>query len=199
VALEKLSSGVRQEQYIEAALDLIAADGLGSLSVARVARRVGLVPSALYRHYSGKDALLDAVIGLIRDRLHTNVNRVLRQTPDALDRLRQLLIAHVRVIRENKGILRVIFSDELHNGHPGRKARACEMVEGYLKRVSDIVAQGQKDGQIRKDIDPDTASVLFLGLIQPGAILWNLSGGKFDVTRHVQKAWPVFCGALKAR
>lgn len=199
MALEKLSSEVRQEQYAEAALDLIAADGLKSLSVARVARRVGLVPSALYRHYSGKDALLDAVITLIRERLQTNVARALKQTPDAFDRLRQLLMAHVRIIRENEGILRVMFSDELHNGHPEKKVRAWEMVEGYLKRVSDIVAQGQKEGQIRQDIDPGTASVMFLGLIQPAAILWNLSGGKFDVTRHVQKAWPVFCAALKAK
>jgi len=199
MALEKLNSEVRQEQYVQAALGLVAADGLKNLSVARVARRMGLVPSALYRHFPGKDALLDAVIGVIRQRLHANVTRVLEQTPDPLERLRQLLMAHVRLIRENEGILRVIFSDELHNGRPGKKAQVWEMVGGYLKRVAEIVAQGQRAGQIRRDIDPDTASVMFLGLMQPAAILWNLSGGKFDVTRHVQKAWPVFCSALKAK
>jgi AcrR family transcriptional regulator len=199
MALEKLNSEIRQEQYAQAALSLVAADGLKNLSVARVARRMGLVPSALYRHYQGKDALLDAVIGLIRERLHANVAVVLEQTPDPLERLRRLLMAHVRVIRENEGILRVIFSEELHNGHPERKAQVWEMVEGYLKRVADIVAQGQRGGQIRQDIDPGTASVMFLGLIQPAAILWNLSGGKFDVTRHVQNAWPVFCSALKIK
>lgn len=199
MALEKLSSDVRQEQYAEAALSLIAADGLKSLSVARVARRVGLVPSALYRHYPGKESLIDAVIGLIRERLHANAAMVLAQTPNAIERLRQLLMAHVRLIRENEGILRVIFSDELHNGQPKRKAQVWEMVGGYLKRVADIVAEGQREGQIHQDIAPDTVSVMFLGLIQPAAILWNLSGGEFDVTRQVQKAWPVFCSAIKAK
>ena len=56
MALEKLNSEVRQEQYVQAALGLVAADGLKNLSVARVARRMGLVPSALYRHFPGKDA-----------------------------------------------------------------------------------------------------------------------------------------------
>ncbi len=199
MALEKLNSEIRQEQYAQSALSLVAADGLKNLSVARVARRMGLVPSALYRHYLGKDALLDAVVGLIRRRLHANVAEVLEQTPDALERLRRLLMAHVRVIRENEGILRVIFSDELHNGHPKRKAQVWEMIEGYLKRVADIVVQGQREGHIRQDIDPDTVSIMFLGLIQPAAILWNLSDGKFDVTRHVQKAWPVFYTALSAK
>jgi len=199
MSLEKLNSKVRQEQYARAALGLIAAEGLKSLSVGRVARRVGLVPSALYRHYPGKDALLLAVIGLIRARLHENVDTVLEETPDALERLRRLLTAHVRIIRENEGVLRVIFSDELHSGRQERKAQVWEMVSGYLTRVADIVAQGRRRGEIRGDIDPDTASVMFLGLIQPAAILWNLSGGRFDVTRHVQKAWPAFRSALVPR
>jgi AcrR family transcriptional regulator len=198
MALEKLNSEVRQEQFAQAALGLVAAGGLKSLSVARVARRVGLVPSALYRHYPGKDALLEAVISQIGERLQTNVAKVLEQTPDPLERLRQLLMAHVRVIRENEGILRIIFSDELHNGRPELKEQVWKMVSGYLKRVAEIIARGQKDGQIRPDLDPDTVSAMFLGLIQPAAILWHLSGGKFDVTRHVQKAWPAFSRILTA-
>ncbi|MEJ2111944.1 MAG: TetR/AcrR family transcriptional regulator, partial [Acidobacteriota bacterium] len=197
MALEKLNSEARQEQYAEAALDLIAVEGLKGLSVAAVARRVGLVPSALYRHFRNKEALLDSVIDLIRGRLHANAEMVCKQTSDALQRLQFLLMAHISVIRENKGILRVVFSDELQNGYPERKAQVWEMVSGYLKRVADIISQGQKEGKIRKDIDPDNASVMFLGLIQPAAILWNLSGGRFDVTRHIQKTWPIFHRSLK--
>jgi AcrR family transcriptional regulator len=197
MALEKLNSGIRQDQYAEAALNLVALEGLKGLSVASVARRVGLVPSALYRHFRNKDALLDSVIDLIHGRLHANADTVCRQTSDPLERLRLLLMAHVRLIRENKGILRIVFSDELHNGFPERKAQVWQMVAGYLKRVADIISQGQKEGQIQPDIDPDNASVMFLGLIQPAAILWNLSSGKFDVTRHVQKAWPIFYSSLK--
>lgn len=197
MVLEKMNSEARQEQYAQAALSLIALEGLKSLSVAGVARRVGLVPSALYRHFRNKDALIESVIGLIRARLHSNVDRVREQTSDALEQLHRLLLAHVRVIRENRGILRVVFSEELHSGYPERKAQVWEMVREYLKRVAAIVSDGQREGQIRPDLNPDNVSVMFLGLIQPAAILWNLSGGKFDVTRHVQKAWPIFSSSLR--
>lgn len=197
--MERLDTDVRREQLAEAALELIAAHGLNHLSVARVARRVGLVPSAIYRHFAGKDDLLDAVIALIRERLHRNVEVAMEQAPDALDRLRHLLLAHVRVIRENKGILRLVFADELHRGQPESKARIYEMVDSYLKKVAAIVARGQQEGSIRQDLDPATAAVMFLGLIQPAAILWHLSGGEFDVTKQVQKAWPVFLSAISAR
>jgi hypothetical protein len=33
---------------------------------------------------------------------------------------------------------------------------------------------------------------LFLGLIQPAGILWHMSEGRFDVTKHVEKAWRIF-------
>jgi AcrR family transcriptional regulator len=196
--VKKLDTEVRREQLAQAALALIAAHGLNRLSVARVARRVGLVPSAIYRHFSGKDALLDAVIALIRERMHRNVEAVMAQAPDALDRLRRLLLAHVRMIRENEGILRLVFSDELHRGQPERKARVYEMVGSYLKKVAAIISQGQHEGSIRKDLDSATAAVMFLGLIQPAAILWHLSGGDFDVTKQVAKAWPYFLSAITA-
>lgn len=194
----KLDTEIRREQLAKAALELIEAHGLAGLSVARVARRVGLVPSAMYRHFRGKDELTDAVIALIRERLHRNVEVAVAKTPDAMDRLRHLLMAHVRVIRENRGILRIVFSDELHRGRPEGKARIHEMVSSYLKKVAAIVEQGQREGKIRTNVDAGTIAVMFLGLIQPAAILWHLSENKFDVTRHVAKAWPVFRAGLAA-
>jgi len=35
-------------------------------------------------------------------------------------------------------------------------------------------------------------SVMFLGLVQPAAILWHVSDGGFDVTRQADRAWRVF-------
>jgi len=194
--MEKMDTEIRREQLAQAALALIASHGIRGLSVARVARRIGLVPSAIYRHFSGKDELVEAVIGLIRDRLHGNVDAVTKQTQDALERLHRLVMAHVRVIRENEGILRIVFSDELHSGNADRKVQVYEMINSYLKRISEIVTDGQRKGQIRRSLDANVISTMFLGLIQPAAILWHLSNGDFDVTKHVEKAWPVFTEAI---
>ncbi len=195
--MEKLHTEIRQEQLAQAAVALIEEHGIAGLSVARIARRVGLVPSAIYRHYSGKDELVDAVVALIRERLHGNVTAAMRDTPDAIERLHRLLLAHVRVIRENRGILRVIFSDELHHGDPRKKARLYEMISSYLGRVASIVSDGQREGMIRCDLNAGTVSVMFLGLIQPAAILWHLSDEEFDVTKHVEKAWPILAAAIR--
>ena len=121
--MKKMDTEIRREQLAQAAFALIATQGLKGLSVARVAGRVGLVPSAIYCYFSSKDELVDAAVALIRERLQGNVTAVMGQTPNGMERLRPLLMAHVQVIRENEGILRIVFSDELHSGNPQRKAR----------------------------------------------------------------------------
>lgn len=195
----KLQTEIRQEQIAQAALDLVATHGLKGLSVARVARQVGLVPSAIYRHFPSKDDVLNAILGLIQDRLLANVQAVRAETADPLEQLRRLLLRHGRLVGEYQAIPRLLFSEEVYSGHPERKAKVYRIISRYVQRVGDIVRQGQRQGRIRADVPPHTMAVMFLGLVQPAAILWHMSDGGFDVTRHVEQAWRVFSAAISAK
>ena len=189
---EKQATEVRQEQIAQAALDLVGKQGLKGLSIAGIAERVGIVPSAVYRHYKGKDDILDAVLALLRNRLMENVTAVRQETPDALGRLKSLLMRHVRMLAENRAIPHVIFSDGMYTGHPERKAKVRDIMHGYLGEVMRIVQEGQQAGAVRREIDPKATSVMFLGMILPAAVLWSVSGGDFDVVAHAKNAWPTF-------
>jgi hypothetical protein len=35
-------------------------------------------------------------------------------------------------------------------------------------------------------------------MIQPAAIIWNLSQGRFDLVHHSQHAWQLFADAIQA-
>jgi AcrR family transcriptional regulator len=193
---EKLDSEVRRQQIAEAALILVAERGLGRLSVAAVARRVGLVPSGIYRHFKSKDDIVLAVLDRIEARMLANVQAACDESPDPLQRLRSLLMRHIRMIREGRAVPRIIFSDDLHGGHPERKVRVQQVVEGYLRQIGQFVRQGQEQGNVRPELDPGTVALLFLGMIVPAAILWHLTDGGFDVTKHAERAWQVFRGAI---
>jgi len=199
VGTEKRQTEIRREQIARAALELIAAQGVTSLSVAAVARRVGLVPSAIYRHYKSKEAVLDAVVEHVEERLFANVVAAAEETADALECLHRLLRRHVHMIRENEGIPRFVFSEDTYAGRPARKARVFTMIRSYLRLVTGIVVRGQEEGNIRPELPAPTVALMFLGLIQPGAILWHMSEGGFDVTREVEKAWSIFSEAISER
>lgn len=196
---QKLDTEIRQEQIAQAALAVVARYGLRRLNIAQVARLVGVVPSALYRHFPSKDAIVDTVMGLVRERLLENVRVVTDAVSDPFEQLRLLLKRHVQFIAENHALPRIIFSEQVYDGKPGRRRAMFRTIEAYLEKVADIVRKGQSDGRIRKDVDPSTVAVMFLGLIQPAAILSHMSDGQFDVIGHTDRAWQIFVEAIRAR
>jgi hypothetical protein len=103
---------------------------------------------------------------------------------------------HFQLIGDKQGILRVVFSAEVMHGPPERRARVQTTVETYLRAVAAIVRQGQGEGVIQADIEAGSVAVAFLGMIQPAAILWHLSEGRFDLTGHGERAWKIFLGGV---
>ncbi len=192
----KLGTEIRQEQIAEAALAVIASHGVKGLSMAAVARRVGLVPSALYRHFKSKEQILDTALDFIGQRLVAGIATVRQQTDDPLEQLHLLLLRHVQAIRENQGIPRVLFSEDAYAGHAERRAKVLRLLRGYLDAVTAIVRQGQTQRRIREDVDPATVALTLLGLIQPGAVLWHMTNGDFDVAAQTEKAWKLLSEAI---
>jgi AcrR family transcriptional regulator len=198
MAEEKLDTRVRREQIAEAALGLIASQGLRRLSIAGVARRVGLVPSGIYRHFKSKDELLDAVLDRVEGRLLANVEASRAEHADALDCLKDVLMRHIRYLREGKviSVPRMIFSEDAHGDNPQRKRRVLKVLSQYTGQVAEIVRLGQSQGRIRPDLDVQTVTMLLFGIVVPAGILWHLTDGGFDVTRHAQRAWELFRAAV---
>ena len=195
---QKLNTEVRQEQIIEAAMNLIASRGLKGLSMAALANRIGLVPSAIYRHFKGKDDIVDLVLDFIQERLLTNIRITCKETSDPMERLQRILERHVEIVRQNRAIPRIIFTEDVFSGNPKRKTKVYKIIIGYLGGLDKIIRDGQEKGQIRSDMDSKTIALMFLGMIQPGVILWFLSEGKFDILKHSEKNWNVFREAISA-
>jgi len=195
----KVETELRQEQILKAALELIGTEGVHALSIAGIAERVGIVPSALYRHFKSKDDVLDAVLELIKRRLLANATQVSKETPKALQCLKSLLMRHVRMLSETRAIPHIVFSDGVYTGHPERKAKVAEIITSYLGRIEKIIKEGKQEGTIREDVIPTTAAVMFLGMILPAAVLWNVSEDAFDMIAHAENAWPAFVRCIAAK
>ncbi|HBD09651.1 MAG TPA: TetR/AcrR family transcriptional regulator [Syntrophobacteraceae bacterium] len=199
MSIIKLGTEVRREQIAQAALALIASQGVNGLNMMGLARRVGLGASSLYRHFASKDQVLDAVIDLLRERLLGNLVIAVQEATNPLEQLRRLLALHMRLILEYQALPRLFFSGDLYAGRPERKEKLYGIVKTYLGEVSAIIRKGQEENSIRLDLDPAAVAVVFLGLIQPTAILWHLSDGEFNVGKQVEQAWPIFIEAIRVR
>lgn len=195
----KTSSDVRQEQIVKAALGLAGTRGIKALTITAIVKEIGVVPSAIYRHFKGKKEIIDAIIELIGKRIRSNMERVCTETDDALERLRLLHSRHISMIRENNGIPRLIFSEEICGAQTenGLKQRLYTTIQAYRRGVTKIVREGQDSGVLRPDIAPEAVSLMFLGLIQPTAFLHHISDGAFDMTLETERCWHLFSRSIR--
>ena len=186
---EKLRTEIRQEQIAEVALEIVSTKGIRALSVAAVAEHIGIVPSAVYRHFKSKGDIVTTVLELIRTRLTNNFAAVRQSAADPVEKLHRLLSRHVELISSNHAIPRIIFSEEVIGGMPDKRQQLFSVIQDVLEQISAIVGEGQQCGKIRNDIPAENLAVAFLGIIQPAAVIWSLSDGQFDLHKHTDNAW----------
>jgi AcrR family transcriptional regulator len=194
---KRFRTDIRQDQIAAAALGIVRSQGVKALNVAAVAEAVGIVPSAVYRHYRSKGEIVTAVLNLIGRRLDAHFQEVAHQDRGALDKLKLLLDRHIGLISGNNAIPRVIFSEEVIGGIPERRRQLYGIIQSVIGNVAVIIREGQRQGPIRKDLRADHIAVSFMGMIQPAAIIWSLSGGEFDIVGHSQKAWELFLSSVQ--
>jgi AcrR family transcriptional regulator len=195
---KKTKTAIRKDQIVRAALDLIGSKGVQSLSIAGIAKQVGIVPSAIYSHFNGKEDILNEVLKLIKNRFLENVTQARKETPKALDRLNRLLKKQALMLNENRAIPFVIFADGIYTGNPERKTKVAEIMMTFLDMIQKIIEEGRQDGSIREDVVPATAAIMFIGMIMPVAIISNLSKDFFDINEHLKNIWPVFDRSIAA-
>jgi len=83
------------------ALDIIDAEGLGALSMRRLASELGIEAASLYHHVADKQALLDGVIARARSEMRVTADPLAGWRPfleEVFLEYRRLLLAHPNLI-----------------------------------------------------------------------------------------------------
>lgn len=177
-------------------LDILSEQGTSAVSVAGVARRVGVAPSALYRHYRDKDAIVTDTLERLAAGLAANLAQARAAAERPLEALGELFARHLDFVRENRGFPMLVFS-ELVLQDPRRRRRALELMAGFRATVADLLRGAQRQGLVRRDLDVPTAAYVYMGLFIPVGIQFHMTAGRFDLAAHARRAWPIFLAGIR--
>jgi len=194
---EKKGTDIRKEEIVTAALTLVANQGVRSMTIERIANMVGIVPSAIYRHFKSKAEIIEAVLNMIVDRMKENVAEVVKENDNSLKAIRSLLMRQIKLVTEFIAIPQILFSEEVYSENPELKAKLHALITSFLNTLAEVIKRGQTRGEIRTNVEPERIATMFLGLFQPSAFLYHLSGGTFDVVKQVNISWKMFSRAIQ--
>ena len=147
---------------IIAAMHLFGKQGFTGTSMRDIATAVGLLPGSLYAHIDSKEALL---LEIVKEGISCFITAVEPQAKAALgpvDRLRQMIIAHVEVVAENPERSQVVFHQWRFLGEDNLP-QAVERRREYESLYVTAVEEGVRAGAFRADLNLKIAVLTILG------------------------------------
>ena len=181
------STEVRREEIVRAALAIVEQNGLDKLNINDIAAKVEMVPAAIYRHFKGREEIVAALIEHIDQRLQYNLSQANTVTGTPIAKLKALFELHVTLLKEEAAIPRILYFLLSSDRNPELKASMLSAVGFYVQQVKKLLQQGQRKGEISPDIDATAAAMMFLGMVQPLAILGQVNKEVLD--DYPQKLW----------
>ncbi|MEV3927595.1 TetR/AcrR family transcriptional regulator [Actinomadura coerulea] len=133
-----------REELITACVALIEAEGIGAVSLRRVARDAGVSPGAPYHHFPDRSALLTAISVQGYKLLEGRLRQAREQTPTGVRALGALIEAYVQFARTHPAHFHLMFRPEL--AEPDKHPEAQTAGEGALRILTDAVADCQREG-----------------------------------------------------
>ena len=136
--------GALRETLLDATLRLIQTEGIGAVSLRRVAREAGVSPGAPYHHFADRADLLAALSARGYDLLAAQLAAARTGTASPVRALAGLMRAYVAFARRESGYFRLMFRPELSGTrqHPGLKAAEHAAEEQLQAAVADCVDAG---------------------------------------------------------
>lgn len=191
---EHLSSEDRRAATVGAVIALAADHDPGEISTTAIARHMGVTQGALFKHFPTKEAILEAVMTWVADRLLSRIDSAARAMPTASEALEAMFLAHTGFVTEHPGVPRMMFGELQRASSTVPKRMAATLLRQYAERLRLLLERGRSSGELDPQLDVEAAATLFVGTVQ-GLVMQALIAG--DVQRISRDAPRVFAIYLR--
>lgn len=175
-----LPADERRAATVEAVVDLAADCNPSDITTSAIAHRMGLTQGAIFRHFPTKDAILQAVMSWVTERLLARVDKAAQGVESPLAALEAIFMAHIGFVSDHPGVPRMLFGELQRTGETMPKRMVKTLVEHYGERLRRLLEAGKAQGELDPELDVGAAVILFIGSIQ-GLVMQSLLAG--DVAR----------------
>lgn len=142
----------KQIQILEVAETLFAEKGFDGTSIRNIAKEAKINIAMVSYYFGSKERLLESLIVYRTSDLKNQLEHLLLEDLEPLDKINKLIELYINRINSNRGIYRI-----LHFEFPSKKSKQnlsvfSELKKGNLKSLEIIIEEGQNKGIFRKDI-----------------------------------------------
>ncbi|MCA1783620.1 MAG: TetR/AcrR family transcriptional regulator [Dermatophilaceae bacterium] len=159
-------ASARRQVTIDEALDhaeqIVAEQGAGALTIAEIARQMGMRPPSLYKYFPSLHGVYDALFARGNARLAAYVEDAVRDLDPGLERLLESTRAILRWSMFNRGLAPLLFWRPIPGFEPSPASYA--LAEQLLQRSRADLTTAVRNGELGPHADTDEVFRLFTSI-----------------------------------
>lgn len=193
-----LSADERRAATVDAVVELAAEQNPSEITTTAIAKHMGVTQGALFKHFPTKDAILQAVMEFVANRLLTRVDNAATTAPTPAAAIEAIFMAHIEFVVENPGVPRMMFGELQHAKLTAPKRMAQTLIRRYGERLQNIIEEGKAAGELSASLDSDAAAILFIGTIQ-GLVMQSMLAGDVELIRKdAPRVFAIFLRGIRS-
>lgn len=191
----------KRRAILDAAIRVFARQGYHATRVSDIADEAGVAYGLVYHYFRSKEAVMTELFTERWSLLLAAGEQVMANEEPPRSKLSAIAGFIIDSYRHNPELMKVIIIEVTRAANSFGRTHLPEIRQAY-DQVAQIVAEGQRDGVFRDDIDPD-----FVGMSFYGAIEQLLSGWVFELMPATDEVFEgaremvveLICGGLERR
>ena len=167
----------KRERILRAAVKVFARKGFYAARVSEIAKAAGVADGTIYLYFENKD---DVLISIFEDRI-TRLLVVLRgeiaKSNGFEDGFRRIVELQLGLLDGQRDLAEVI-TVNLRQSTRLLKQYATPLFTQYLELIAGLVAEGQREGVVRRELNPRIVARALWGALDGVAVTWAIGGGE---------------------
>ena len=153
----------KQTQILLVAETLFAEKGFDGTSIRNIAKVAKINIAMVSYYFRSKERLLESLIFYRTKDLKIQIENLLVEDLDPIDKINKLIEIYINRINSNKGIFRILHFEMATKKKELNIKSFYELRKSNLKSLEAIISEGQNKGVFRKDISIPLLTPTILG------------------------------------
>jgi len=171
----------KYQQILTAAINVFAERGFSQSTISQIAQEAGVADGTIYLYFKNKDDILVQFYEAMTEHVSERFWKAVEEGKTAIDKLNNLVYAHLDLFQSQPPGA-IVYQGETHLQWRLVQEPTRQMSKMYRDVISQVVAQGQKEGTIRSDLYVGLVKRLINGAVDEVINTWIHTGRDHDLT-----------------
>lgn len=196
----KEEAAATRAKLLEVALESFHSRGYTATTLDDIARRAGITRGAIQWHFGNKAELYNTLLSESYQETWTVFKELYEAKGTPLQKLRLILIKWLTYAEENvkfRTMLElVLLKTEVSPELAGGLQEKAEGNRATTRFFAELIREGIQIGEVRPDVQAETAALAALGLVNGLTSLWLLDPGAFSLRASAEESVEIFLRGL---